>query len=226
MTAIPSRLPGTIDTMSSAKTNILKRIEMALEKSTDVPFPDHLQKSFSFPNHENDLRGLFTKEFTALDGHVIFCNGQPELLENMTRLVAEKKWEHVQCSTPALLGDMQLHRLPFINNSLADHEADAGITDCECLVARTATVVLSSAQVSGRVMPVYTPVHLVIASVDDLVFDIGDALKLLERKYDGRLPSAMFFASGPSRTADIEKRLVLGVHGPKEVYLFLMETGI
>jgi L-lactate dehydrogenase complex protein LldG len=212
--------------MSSARNNILNRVATALAKRTEVPFPDHVQTSFAFPPNEKDLVGLFTKEFTALDGHVIFCRERSDLLENITRLVAEKKWAHVACTTPALLGNMQLGELPYINKVSAGLEADAGITDCECLVARTATVVLSSAQASGRVLPVYSPVHLVIASVDDLVFDIGDALRRVESKYKGKLPSALFFASGPSRTADIEKRLVLGVHGPKEVYLFLMQDRI
>ena len=43
-------------------------------------------------------------------------------------------------------------------------------------------------------------------------------------KYGNDLPSLITFASGPSRTADIEKTLVVGVHGPKEVYLFLVEA--
>ena len=68
------------------------------------------------------------------------------------------------------------------------------------------------------------PVHIVIASIEDLVFDMGDAIVKLKGKYMDHLPSALFFATGPSRTADIEKRLVLGVHGPKEVYLFLLKN--
>ncbi|HNU15372.1 MAG TPA: LUD domain-containing protein, partial [Chitinophagaceae bacterium] len=43
-------------------------------------------------------------------------------------------------------------------------------------------------------------------------------------KYGNNLPSLITFATGPSRTADIEKTLVVGVHGPKEVYLFLVES--
>lgn len=211
--------------MSSARNNILKRIEIALEKGTEVPFPDHLQTPFSFQNNAHDLKALFTKEFTALDGQVFLCRGKSELIENIAKLAAEKNWTNILCKTPALVNDVQFHVLPCINNS-TDEEAEAGITDCECLVARTGTVVLSAAQASGRLIPVYSPVHLVIASVDDLVFDIGDALKRVENRYGGQLPSAIFFASGPSRTADIEKRLVLGVHGPKEVYLFLMDNDL
>jgi L-lactate dehydrogenase complex protein LldG len=56
------------------------------------------------------------------------------------------------------------------------------------------------------------------------VYDLKDALQSLKDKYGNNLPSLITFASGPSRTADIEKTLVVGVHGPKEVYLFLVEA--
>jgi L-lactate dehydrogenase complex protein LldG len=56
------------------------------------------------------------------------------------------------------------------------------------------------------------------------MYDIKDALLFLKEKYSGNMPSLITFASGPSRTADIEKTLVTGVHGPKEVYCFLVEA--
>jgi len=55
------------------------------------------------------------------------------------------------------------------------------------------------------------------------VYDVADALNALQKKYGNKLPSFISFASGPSRTADIEKTLVTGVHGPKEVYCVLVE---
>ncbi|MEI8060074.1 MAG: LUD domain-containing protein [Ferruginibacter sp.] len=90
-------------------------------------------------------------------------------------------------------------------------------------MARTGTIVMSTAQQSGRTVSVYAPVHICIAYTNQLVFDIKDALQTLKEKYAGNMPSLITFASGPSRTADIEKTLVTGVHGPKEVYCFLVE---
>jgi len=49
-------------------------------------------------------------------------------------------------------------------------------------------------------------------------------LVLMNKKYKDNLPSLITFATGPSRTADIEKTLVVGVHGPKEVYCFLVDA--
>jgi L-lactate dehydrogenase complex protein LldG len=69
---------------------------------------------------------------------------------------------------------------------------------------------------------VYAPVHICIAYTDQLVYDIKDALQLVKDKYP-QMPSMVTLATGPSRTADIEKTLVVGVHGPKEVFCFLVE---
>ena len=101
--------------------------------------------------------------------------------------------------------------------------ADAAITSCEALIARTGSIMMSSAQQSGRTTSVYAAIHICIAYSDQLVYDVKDGLQLIREKHGGRMPSLVTFATGPSRTADIEKTLVVGVHGPKEVYVFLVE---
>ena len=82
---------------------------------------------------------------------------------------------------------------------------------------------MSSAQQSGRTVSVYAPVHICIAYTDQLVYDIKNALAQMKEKYKNNMPSLITLATGPSRTADIEKTLVVGVHGPKEVFCFLIE---
>ena len=83
---------------------------------------------------------------------------------------------------------------------------------------------MSAAEQSGRTVSVYAPVHICIAYSNQLVYDIKDALVHLKEKYTNKIPSLITFATGPSRTADIEKTLVTGVHGPKEVYCFLVDA--
>jgi L-lactate dehydrogenase complex protein LldG len=109
----------------------------------------------------------------------------------------------------------------FSDKALAD--SDVSITSCELLVARTGSMVLSSTASSGRTTSVYAPIHICIATSSQLVYDVKDALVFLQKKYGNQLPSQISFATGPSRTADIEKTLVVGVHGPKEVYCFLLD---
>jgi L-lactate dehydrogenase complex protein LldG len=64
----------------------------------------------------------------------------------------------------------------------------------------------------------------VLANTAQLVGDVKEALGVLRQKYDGIFPSAVSVISGPSRTADIEKTLVMGAHGPKELYVLLVEA--
>jgi L-lactate dehydrogenase complex protein LldG len=66
-------------------------------------------------------------------------------------------------------------------------------------------------------------VHICIAWSHQLVYDIADGLQQLREGYAQQFPSLVTLATGPSRTADIEKTLVVGVHGPKEVFCFLVD---
>ena len=100
---------------------------------------------------------------------------------------------------------------------------DAGIMACDALIARTGSILISSRLASGRTLPVYPPVNIVIATTEQLVYDIQDGFDLLRKKYEGTIPSMINLATGPSRTADIEKTLVLGAHGPREVFVFLLD---
>jgi L-lactate dehydrogenase complex protein LldG len=126
----------------------------------------------------------------------------------------------IYCKEPKLLALLTaLNITPF--DSLAD--CDASITSCKNLVARTGTIVLSSEQEMGRTSSVYAPIHICIAFTNQIVFDLQDVFNSIKSNQASQLPSLITFASGPSRTADIEKTLVTGVHGPKEVYCFLVE---
>jgi L-lactate dehydrogenase complex protein LldG len=64
----------------------------------------------------------------------------------------------------------------------------------------------------------------VIANTSQIVPDIKDALTGMKERYGKNLPSLVSVITGPSRTADIEKTLVMGAHGPKELYLFLIDN--
>ena len=141
----------------------------------------------------------------------------------LSSLIQKQSWGKVYCLEDNLcemVGAQVADRL--VKNDLAN--CDVSITGCECLVARTGTIVMSAAQPGGRTTSVYAPVHICIAFTHQLVYDLKDALQLIKDKYGNNFPSLITFATGPSRTADIEKTLVVGVHGPKEVYLFLVES--
>jgi L-lactate dehydrogenase complex protein LldG len=65
-------------------------------------------------------------------------------------------------------------------------------------------------------------VHVVVATADQVVPTLADALDAARGRHAGRLPSMLSFITGPSRTGDIERILVLGAHGPKELFVLLV----
>jgi len=106
---------------------------------------------------------------------------------------------------------------------VADLEAsDAGITECEALVAQTGSVLVTSRACGGRGLSVLPPHHVVLARRSQLVADLTAAFALLEARYAPSYPSMISFISGPSRTGDIERILVLGAHGPKKLTIFCL----
>ncbi|MBN9379486.1 MAG: LUD domain-containing protein [Chitinophagaceae bacterium] len=208
--------------VSSAKENILKKIRQALSQSTPIPFPQSEGNHSVFQPATQDPEIEFAEQFTKLQGKFLFCMDHRELAGQLKALATHNNWKKLYCredKLKTLLKDNSFDG--FSTVELKD--CDAAVTTCELLVARTGSIVMSAAQDSGRTVSVYAPVHICIAYTDQLVYDIRDGLTALKEKYQGQLPSLITFATGPSRTADIEKTLVVGVHGPKEVYLFLID---
>ncbi len=206
--------------MATAKENILSRIKQALETPVPLPFDEPDENVALFARPDESLAVLFASAFTGLQGNFVYCENASHLPRLVKELITLKNWNKVYCENKEWKLFMTEQSLP-LTNDLAGCEVS--ITDCELLIARTGTMVLSSAEQEGRTASVYAPIHICIASTHQLVFDVKDALESLQQKYGAALPSFISFASGPSRTADIEKTLVTGVHGPKEVYCFLVE---
>jgi L-lactate dehydrogenase complex protein LldG len=209
--------------ISPAKENILKKIRQALVNPTPVPFPKSEGNSsvYAPQTQENEIE--FAESFSRIQGRFIYCANTDEMILQLKQLITQQAWTQVFCRETAFL---PLLREPLKGLLIAEDlsEADVSITGCEALIARTGSILMSSAQDSGRTVSVYAPVHICIAYSGQLVYEIRDGLEMLTEKYKGKIPSFITLATGPSRTADIEKTLVVGVHGPKEVYVFLIDA--
>ena len=101
-------------------------------------------------------------------------------------------------------------------------QCDAAITGCVALVAQTGSVLVTTASAGGRALSVLPPHHIVIARRSQVVPDLASALQLVRKLYAPNWPSFLSFITGPSRTGDIERILVLGAHGPKKLTIFLL----
>jgi L-lactate dehydrogenase complex protein LldG len=210
---------------SSAKENILKKIRQALSNPVPLPFPKSEGNSSVFQPPAEDLDVTFASEFTKLQGKFAFCFDEQDFKLQLKQLFRERLWKNIYCAENLLLNLIFNTTTQKINQTTLK-DCDVAVTSCEYLVARTGSIVLSSAIEEGRTASVYAPIHICVAYTNQLVYDIKEGLQQLKEKHVNGLPSLITFATGPSRTADIEKTLVVGVHGPKEVYLFLIDNAI
>lgn len=208
--------------VSASKENILKKIREALSNSTPLPFPKSEGNQPLYQPLDQEPEVEFAERFTQLLGKFIYCINQQEFAFQLGSLIRKQEWNKIFCQEPALLG-LAISQIEDRITPTDLAGCDVSITGCECLVARTGSIVMSSAQNSGRTSSVYAPIHICVAYTSQVVVDLKEAVQLTREKYGNNLPSLVTFATGPSRTADIEKTLVVGVHGPKEVYVFLIE---
>ena len=104
-------------------------------------------------------------------------------------------------------------------------ESGMGITGADYAIAETGSVVVAPRQGLSRLVSVVPPVHVAIVRPSDVVGTLDDLFALRRLEYarnGGDMGSYLNFITGPSRTADIEQTIVVGVHGPREVHLALL----
>jgi L-lactate dehydrogenase complex protein LldG len=207
--------------LPGARSKILQKIKQALKDPVPVPFPEQVAETPLFYPTDQELTIEFAQKFTELLGKFVYCADEAELVNQLSQLIKTNQWEKIYSIEDGWLDDMkEYHFDPVNTDDLAG--CDAAITLCDHLIARTGSIVLSSQQLSGRTTSVYAPIHICIAYTHQLLFDVSDSLAQFKKEADV-IPSMISYATGPSRTADIEKTLVVGVHGPKEVYCFLVD---
>lgn len=206
----------------TAKERMLKKIRQALLQKREHPFPQ-FEDSPLYRDKGDDLALNFAEEFTAASGQFVYCEDTIQLIENLIILVEKKKLRNIVALEPNVQELLAAYEFPFIPFDQGFSAVEIGITGCEALIARNGSVLVSNASASGRRLSSYPPIHIVVAKTSQLVADIKDGMDQVLRRHGSQLPSFISIITGPSRTADIEKTLVMGAHGPKELYVFLVE---
>jgi L-lactate dehydrogenase complex protein LldG len=105
----------------------------------------------------------------------------------------------------------------------ATGEDAVGVTGAFCAIAETGTLMLLSGAGTPLTNSLLPETHVAVVQASRIVRCIEDAWDLLRREH-GALPRQVAFVSGPSRTADIEMTLVIGIHGPYRVHIVLVGT--
>ncbi|UOQ97727.1 LUD domain-containing protein [Hymenobacter sp. 5317J-9] len=210
---------------TGARAAVLARIRQGLAAGPAQlpPRPD-----FAAPVHPplggDDPVVAFAESFQRVGGEFYYCESLPHLAAQLAGFRQRQQvgipfvWE------PELQALLYKAGVAFrADETEFIEQADLSLTSCEALVARTGSVLVSAATGSGRRLSIYPDQHLVLARPSQVVAEIGDALRVMQARYGAQLPSMVSLTTGPSRTADIEKTLVLGAHGPRRIALFLLE---
>ena len=166
---------------------------------------------------------LFAKNSAELKTDFQLLKSADEARAAIVALRDQEKWQRVAGHS----GDLTNAICPPLNLPLlrtdkaydvhALEACDAGISECDALIAQTGSVLVTNRSAGGRALSVLPPHHVVLARREQLVADLPAAFELLKQKYAANYPSMISFITGPSRTGDIERILVLGAHGPKKL---------
>ncbi|MBC7652962.1 MAG: LUD domain-containing protein [Oligoflexus sp.] len=207
---------------TTSKERLLKKIRKALLEKRENPYPNLEDLPFYPPTTES-LEVVFAEEFTRVSGQFVYCEDEISFIENILLLAEEKKWRKIYCWEPQLQELLNTYEYPFYATDKDFELAEVGLTLCESLIARNGSIMVSNGNAAGRRLSIYPHAHVVVAYTSQIVMDLKDGFNIIKKKYGSNLPSMISNITGPSRTADIEKTLVLGAHGPKELYVFLLD---
>ena len=191
--------------MDLSRENILERVRAALRAEARRPVAP---TSAEFWPPVGNTQARFREEFVSVRGELLpDAEALQAFLGGFSRVATDGS---------------ELVRGAVGERDAIARDCELGVTGCDCLIAQTGSIVVSSQSSGGRILSVLPPAHLVIARRDQLVPDLAAALALLRQRYGGSWRGTISFITGPSRTADIEKILVMGAHGPKRLALYFV----
>lgn len=219
----------------SERENIFRRIREALTIKA------HSHHGAGLPTTEDHRRVMPPVGATRDEQFALFAKNASELratfklVKDTATLTAElramrdtEKWRRVAThKSPLAQTQTAGLGLPTLVTDAGYQKAeleqcDVGISGCDALVAQTGTVLITSKTGGGRALSCLPPHHVVIARREQMVPDLPAGFALVKATYGANYPSMISFITGPSRTGDIERILVLGAHGPKKLTIFCL----
>lgn len=212
---------------TTAKERLLKKIRKALLVKRDNPYPNLEELPlYKETGDEDVIEVTFAKNFSAVAGNFIFCEDEIQLVEGLLGITEKEDVRKIYAWEEKVQAILDRFEFPYFKSDTDFVNAEVGVTTCEALIARTGSIIVSNGNMAGRRLSIYPHVHVVIAYTSQIVMDLKDGFELLKSKYGQHIPSMISTITGPSRTADIEKTLVLGAHGPKQLYLLLLDDSV
>lgn len=181
------------------------------------------------PEERPSLLEGFRQMLEAVAGRCVVVRDEQEAAEAVRVIVGEQKARRVAVSDSPLvlsvvgrLGSEAEFRENVAAAELFDF--DIGITGAQWAVAETGTLVLESEQERHRLASLVPSVHVALVRAARIRRTLGEVLEALNEKGRESLSRTVTFITGPSRTSDIELTLAIGVHGPQDLYVIVIDS--
>jgi len=181
---------------------------------------------------QGNLKTQFIGELNKVNTNVIEAGSEDEVKSFLQDIIKEKELKSFSIWESQFLKEINLKqelkekglKLLTAKNKNSISKADIGITEVDYTIADTGTLVLLTDKNQPRSVSLLPPIHVAIVRPANLVRNIKDLFIILKSRLQNSedITSCMTFITGPSRTADIELSLTLGVHGPKELYVVIL----
>ncbi len=207
----------------TSREKVLKNIREALTTSVEPPFSDISRDADIYRKESEELPEIrFAEAFKDIGGKFVYCSNEKEFRQQVSTVMKTFGVDELFCNDNNITSILESQNIPFVSDVKCLEAYDCTLTGCEYLIARTGSVVVCAEDSQSRSVYFTSPIHFVLAYTSQIVEDVSDALKEIKARFEN-MPRFISFVSGPSRTADIEKTLVMGAHGPKELVLFLID---
>jgi len=208
------------------KEQILAKIRNAIIEKPEALFKDVDQRTETWvPIKEEDGTAItFAQNFKDNNGIFIYLESEREFADCLKQLVPENNWEPLWCTSPSMQALLEKYSIPYSTNSEREPKQKlVSLTDCECLIAKTGSILVSDALTQTREAYAMPDILLVFATTEQIVGGLKDAFLNVKKKYKGNKPSQLSIITGPSRTSDIEQTLVIGASGIRQIAVFLVD---
>jgi L-lactate utilization protein LutC len=215
------------------------RANLAASVSHDAIEHELRQEPFSqtlaapAPLLDLSLTALFKANLESVDGHCVVVRSEMEVADAVGQII-RKLQDTKLCPRRIAISDASgLGQLVKQSGCEVDEVAvtpsasdvfrfDVGISRTQAGIAETGTLLLDSSRERHRLVSLVPPVHIALLDGSRIVATLGEALSLLRK--NEQVSPIVTLVTGPSRTADIELTLAIGVHGPQELFVVINEV--
>ena len=213
----------------SSRDAILGRVRQSLDAASKAASPLPERGAVGYQGAGSDPLVRFVETATAMGAKPYLASGSDDLLRHLGGILDAANAKKVLLGSGLVIDALDLE--PWLRSTGREvtrlgvgpverdemFAADVGITGVSGLLAETGSLIVRASKTEPRSASLLPPVHIAIGRRDQIVADVFDVFEK-----ETALPSNLVLITGPSKTGDIELKLVTGVHGPGEVHVIVM----